>query len=108
MTPITVYCDPLHGTSLLTKLILTTDRGETAISSRASGILQWRYLMRATRRVAVVAIFCGSLLVVSVARAGEVKGKVSAAGLKSAENIAVYLDAIPGRKIRSSIGTSNS
>jgi plastocyanin len=34
----------------------------------------------------------------SFAQAGEVKGKVSAAGLKSAENIAVYIDAIPGKK----------
>jgi plastocyanin len=54
--------------------------------------------MKATRRVAVVAIFCGSVLVAGLAQAGEVKGKVSAAGLKSAENIAVYIDAIPGKK----------
>src|SRR5271167_237738 len=54
--------------------------------------------MKATRRVAVVAIFCGSVLVAGLAQAGELKGKVSAAGLKSAENIAVYIDVIPGKK----------
>jgi plastocyanin len=54
--------------------------------------------MKAPRRAAVVAIFCGSVLVASLAQAGEVTGTVSAAGLKSAENIAVYIDAIPGKK----------
>ena len=38
------------------------------------------------------------LLLANAAPAGDLKGKVSAAGLKSAENIAVYLDAIPGKK----------
>jgi plastocyanin len=32
------------------------------------------------------------------ATAGDVKGKVSVQGLRSAENIAVYVDAIPGKK----------
>jgi plastocyanin len=45
-----------------------------------------------------VAILFGTVLVVSLAQAGEVKGKVSAPGLKSAANIAVYIDAIPGKK----------
>jgi plastocyanin len=45
-----------------------------------------------------VAIWFGALLIANFAQAGEVKGKVSAAGLKSAENIAVYIDAIPGKK----------
>ena len=45
-----------------------------------------------------VAILFGVFLIVNFANAGEVKGKVSAAGLKSAENIAVYIDAIPGKK----------
>jgi hypothetical protein len=45
-----------------------------------------------------VAILFSAVLVASLAQAGEVKGKVSAAGLKSAENIAVYIDAIPGKK----------
>jgi plastocyanin len=45
-----------------------------------------------------VAILFGVLWVAGVAQAGELKGKVSAAGLKSSENIAVYIDAIPGKK----------
>ena len=45
-----------------------------------------------------VAIFFAALLVANFAQAGEIKGKVSATGLKSAENIAVYIDAIPGKK----------
>lgn len=53
--------------------------------------------MRTTRRGAVTILF-GVLWVANLAQAGEVKGKVSAAGLKSAENIAVYIDAIPGKK----------
>jgi plastocyanin len=51
--------------------------------------------MITVRRTAVMAIL---LCAVSSARAGEVKGKVSTAGLKSAANIAVYIDAIPGKK----------
>jgi plastocyanin len=53
--------------------------------------------MNTIERSAVPILFC-MLWIVGVAQAGEVKGKVSAAGLKSAENIAVYIDAIPGKK----------
>jgi len=53
--------------------------------------------MKSIRRRAVGILF-GALLAANFAQAGEVKGKVSAAGLKSAENIAVYIDAIPGKK----------
>src|ERR1700720_1251412 len=49
-------------------------------------------------RAAPGAIFFGALLVAGIAQAGDVKGKVSAAGLKSAENIAVYIDTVPGKK----------
>lgn len=45
-----------------------------------------------------MAIFFSVLWVANLAQAGEVKGKVAATGLKSAENIAVYVDAIPGKK----------
>jgi plastocyanin len=38
-----------------------------------------------------------SLSLAGAAQAGEIKGKVSVQGLKSAENIAVYVDAIPGK-----------
>lgn len=41
----------------------------------------------------LVAGFCFA----SVGRAGEIKGKVTVHGLRSAENIAVYVDAIPGK-----------
>jgi plastocyanin len=45
-----------------------------------------------------VGILFGALFVAGIAQAGDVKGKVSAAGLKSGENIAVYIDAVPGKK----------
>ena len=38
-----------------------------------------------------------SLTLTSLAWAGEIKGKVTVHGLRSAENIAVYVDAIPGK-----------
>ena len=45
-----------------------------------------------------VAILFGAVLMASLAQAGEVRGKVSAAELKSIANITVYVDAIPGKK----------
>jgi plastocyanin len=54
--------------------------------------------MKAIRRTVPAAILFGALFVANLAQAGDVKGKVSAAGLKSAENIAVYIDTIPGKK----------
>lgn len=39
-----------------------------------------------------------TLAVAGVTRSNEIKGKVSVQGIKSAESIAVYIDAIPGRK----------
>src|SRR6202162_4383782 len=54
--------------------------------------------MNIIRRVPHVAILFGALFVAGFAQAGDVKGKVSATGLKSAENIAVYIDAVPGKK----------
>jgi plastocyanin len=50
------------------------------------------------RGVLVGAIFLAALFLASFAWAGDVKGKVSVQGLRSAENIAVYIDAIPGKK----------
>jgi len=38
-----------------------------------------------------------ALLLAGTTQAGEIKGKVSVQGLKSAESIAVYVDAIPGK-----------
>ena len=54
--------------------------------------------MKITRRAVVLAALFGSLCGASAARAGDVKGKVSAEGLSSAANVAVYIDAIPGKK----------
>jgi len=45
---------------------------------------------------AAVAIF--ALALASAAKANEIKGKVSVQGMKSAENIAVYVDVIPDKK----------
>jgi len=39
-----------------------------------------------------------TLALVGVAKANEIKGRVSVQGLKSAENIAVYIDVIPDKK----------
>lgn len=54
--------------------------------------------MNTIRRAAQGAILFGVLLVAGIAQAGDVQGKVSAAGLKSAENIVLYIDAVPGKK----------
>jgi plastocyanin len=55
--------------------------------------------MSTFKRSAIVgAIYLAALLLAGYAWAGEVKGKVSVQGLRSAENIAVYVDAIPGKK----------
>jgi plastocyanin len=50
------------------------------------------------RAVWVSAIFLGTLSLASHASAGDVKGKVSVQGIRSAENIAVYVDAIAGKE----------
>jgi len=48
--------------------------------------------------VKTIAVTGSVLLVASAGFAGDIKGKVSVQGLKSAENIAVYVDAIPDKK----------
>ena len=55
--------------------------------------------MREFKRIAVLAgmLFAG-LLLAGLSWAGDVKGKVATQGLRSAEHIAVYVDAIPGKK----------
>lgn len=50
------------------------------------------------RAIVAGAIFLGALFLAGFAWAGDVKGKVAVQGLRSAENIAVYVDAIPGKK----------
>lgn len=54
--------------------------------------------MKTTRRALVAAVVFGSIFITDAARAGDVKGKVSAEGLSSAADIAVYIDAVPGKK----------
>jgi plastocyanin len=46
----------------------------------------------------VVGAVCLTLLLAGTSSAGDIKGKVTAQGMRSAENIAVYVDAIPGKK----------
>jgi plastocyanin len=48
--------------------------------------------------VQAVAVCGAALLLAGASLAGEIKGKVSVQGIKSAENIAVYVDAIAGKK----------
>jgi plastocyanin len=49
--------------------------------------------------VKAVAVFAGALLLTAVSHAGDIKGKVSVQGIKTAENIAVYVDTIPDKKL---------
>lgn len=53
-------------------------------------------LLKTSGKAAIVAGIVLSLA--TAGRANEIKGKVSVQGLKSAENIAVYVDAIPDKK----------
>jgi plastocyanin len=58
--------------------------------------------MRSFRFVVKAMAFTGTLLLMAGgSRAGDIKGKVSVQGIKSAENIAVYVDAIPDKKFES-------
>lgn len=55
--------------------------------------------MSELRVAAKVAVAAGLILALTAAsRANEIKGKVSVQGIKSAENIAVYVDVIPDKK----------
>ena len=55
-------------------------------------------MMRLDQRMVRVIGAMAVLLLASSAHAGDIKGKVTAQGMKSAENIAVYVDAIPGKE----------
>jgi plastocyanin len=55
--------------------------------------------MRSFRLVLnVLALIGAVLLAAGTSTAGDIKGKVSVQGIKSAENIAVYVDAVPDKK----------
>jgi plastocyanin len=53
--------------------------------------------MKNIKKALIPAALLAALLLASACWAGEIKGKVNVQGLKSAENIAVYVDAIPGK-----------
>lgn len=54
--------------------------------------------MQTSKKALILAALVAALLCASgVGLAGDIKGKVSVQGLRSAENIAVYVDAIPGK-----------
>ena len=55
-------------------------------------------MMRLDQVTARVVSVTAALLLASASYAGDIKGKVTAPGMKSAENIAVYVDAIPGKE----------
>lgn len=54
-------------------------------------------MMKSLKRALIPTIVSVLLLWGSVSWAGDIKGKVSVQGLRSAENIAVYVDAIAGK-----------
>jgi plastocyanin len=55
--------------------------------------------METFKRITIlVGMLIAGLLFASMSWAGEIKGKVEVQGLRSAENIAVYVDAIPGKE----------
>ncbi len=55
--------------------------------------------METLKRIMIlVAMVMAGLLFASMSWAGEIKGKVEVQGLRSAENIAVYVDAIPDKE----------
>ena len=49
------------------------------------------------RKSAIVIASLSIMCLSSLGRASELKGKVNAVGLRSAENIAVYIDSVPGK-----------
>ena len=52
----------------------------------------WKIVTRTLAVISCAVIFAGA------GRAGDIKGKVSVQGIKSPDNIAVYVDAVPGKK----------
>ena len=53
--------------------------------------------MKTKQYIAGWAIAAAALVISSAAHAGDIKGKVTAQGLRTPANIAVYIDAIPGK-----------
>ena len=55
-------------------------------------------MTRLDQRIVQVMGAMAVLFLASSTYAGDIKGKVTAQGIKSPENIAVYVDAIPGKE----------
>jgi plastocyanin len=53
------------------------------------------------KAILIVVLISVALCSAKLSRAGDIKGKVSVQGLRSAESIAVYVDAIPGKTLDS-------
>lgn len=90
---VTTNCVPRHSTAPATSTTLYIVLQNSAAAAQTGDI--W---MKSTKRAVVLAVVFGSIFVVAAARAGDVKGKVSAEGLSSAGDIAVYIEAVPGKK----------
>jgi plastocyanin len=54
-------------------------------------------MMTTSMKALIPAIACAVLLSARVTWAGDIQGKVNVQGLRSAENVAVYVDTIPGK-----------
>ncbi len=50
------------------------------------------------KAIILMGVLCFTLLAAGASRAGDIKGKVTAQGMRSAENIAAYVDSISGKK----------
>jgi plastocyanin len=55
-------------------------------------------MSRFNRTIVFAGALTALLLMSGVSRAGDIKGKVTVQGIKSAENIVVYVDAVAGKK----------
>jgi plastocyanin len=72
---------------------MTNLRKVTGRTRKARGKMKLRQLA-----VKAVAVGGAAILLAGASLAADIKGKVSVQGIKSAENIAVYVDAIPDKK----------
>ncbi len=90
---VTTNCVPRHSTAPATSTTLYIVLQNSAAEAQTGDI--W---MKSTKRAVVLAVVFGSIFLVAAAQAGDVKGKVSAEGSSSAGDIAVYIDAIQGKK----------
>jgi plastocyanin len=90
---VTTNCVSGHSSALATSPILCS-----VAQLGPERLKQGDIWMRIIRRAVVLAVTFGSIFMAGEAQAGDVKGKVSTQGLSSAEDIAVYIDAIPGKK----------